>query len=599
MNLATPPNPAPTAGPASPAPAAAPATAAGTPLAPDCHGLNFFEIDTGLQELLPIYLPDDLREHMLPHFRRLGEIAGGRLDELARTADRHPPVLHPRDAFGRDEEWIEFHPAYREMERIGFGEFGIHAMSRRPGVLGWDGTPVTAKYVLQYLFVQSEFALMCPISVTDTSTHLIRKYGDEAVRRRFVPRLTSQDMGEIYKAAQFMTEKTGGSDVGRIELAARLEEGPDGPDGRQWRLYGDKWFCSCADADVALLLARPEGAAPGTAGLGLFAMPKRRDDGSRNGYRIVRLKDKLGSRSMASGEIVFDGAVAYPLGTVGPGRNDGLRQMLDQVNLSRLSHGVRAAAMMRRCLNEALVAARGRTAFGGAVVDKPLMRRQLLKLMLPAEQALSMALFAADRLEKAENGDSEAAALVRLLTPLVKFRTCRDNIAVATGAMEARGGNGYIEDFVNARLVRDAHLGVLWEGTSNIAALDVVTRAVGKAGAQDVLRETLTGLLETAPGLPGRMKGALAHAAGRAIALAEKVAEAGDEPRMRQASDALYHAASAVIMAHEGARIAAAGGSRKRLMLAQMVLDYRLSPQDPLAPRSDDPAVAAALLDAV
>ncbi|MXW91572.1 MAG: DNA alkylation response protein [Rhodospirillaceae bacterium] len=600
MNLATPPG-APPAPPVSSdavsSGAVSPDTvpAAGTPLAPDCRGLNFFDIDRSLQALLPLYLPDDLREHMTPHFRRLGAIAGGRLDELARTADRHPPVLHPRDAYGRDEEWIEFHPAYREMERIGFGDFGIHAMSRRPGVLGWNGTPVTAKYVLQYLFVQSEFALMCPISVTDTSTVLIQKYGDAAVRKRFVPRLTSQDMGDIYKAAQFMTEKAGGSDVGRIELAARLEAGPDGP---EWRLYGDKWFCSCADADVALLLARPEGAAPGTAGLGLFALPKRRDDGSRNRYRIVRLKDKLGSRSMASGEIVFEGAVAYPLGEVGPGRNSGLKQMLDQVNLSRLSHGVRAAAMMRRCLNEALVAARGRSAFGGAVIDKPLMRRQLLKLMLPAEQALSMALFAADRLEKAEAGDSGAAALVRLLTPLLKFRTCRDNIAVATGAMEARGGNGYIEDFVNARLVRDAHLGVLWEGTSNINALDVVTRAVGKAGAQEALRETLTGLLETAPGLPGQLKGALGHAAGRAIALAEEVAAAGDEPRMRQAADALYHAASAAVMAHEGARIAAAGGERKRLLLAQAVLDYRLSPQDPLAPRGDDPAVAAALLDA-
>ena len=592
MNLTTPPVEAPTAGPD---------TAAGTPLAPDCHGLNFFEIDRSLQDLLPLYLPDDLREHMIPHYRRLGAIAGGRLDELARIADRHGPVLHPRDAFGRDEEWIEFHPAYREMERIGFGDFGIHAMSRRPGVLGWNGTPVTAKYILQYLFVQSEFALMCPISVTDTSTFLIQKYGDEAVRRRFLPRLTSQDMGEIYKAAQFMTEKAGGSDVGRIELAARQEpgseDGPDGPDDRQWRLYGDKWFCSCADADVALLLARPEGAAAGTVGLGLFAMPKRRDDGSRNSYRIVRLKDKLGSRSMASGEIVFDGAVAYPLGPVGPGRNDGLKQMMDQVNLSRLSHGVRAAAMMRRCLNEALAAARGRTAFGGAVIDKPLMRRQLLKLMLPTEQALSMALFTADRLETAEHGDSGAAALVRLLTPLLKFRTCRDNIAVATGAMEARGGNGYIEDFVNARLVRDAHLGVLWEGTSNINALDVVTRAVGKAGAQEALREMLTGLLETADGLPGQLKGALGHAAGRAIALAEEVAETGDEPRMRQASDALYHATSAVVMAHEGARIAGAGGSRKRLLLAQMVLDHRLSPQDPLAPRGDDPAVIAALLE--
>ncbi|MDE0409809.1 MAG: acyl-CoA dehydrogenase family protein [Alphaproteobacteria bacterium] len=581
MNVATPPffarNTLPNAG------------AAGTPLAPDCHGMNFFDIDRSLQDLLPLYLPDDLREHMLPHFRRLGEIAGGRLDELARLADRHGPVLHSRDAFGRDEDWIEFHPAYREMEQIGFGDFGIHAMSRRPGVLGWNGTPIAAKYILQYLFVQSEFALMCPISATDTSVFLIGKYGDEAVRQRFLPGMT-----EILMGAQFMTEKTGGSDVGGIELAARLEQGPDGP---EWRLYGDKWFCSCADADVALLLARPEGAVEGTAGLGLFALPKHRDDGSRNSYRIVRLKDKLGTRSMASGEIVFDGAVAYPLGDVGPGRNNGLKQMLDQVNLSRLSHGVRAAAMMRRCLNEALMAARGRTAFGGLVADKPLMRRQLLKLMVPTEQALSMALFTADKLERSEAGDEQAAALVRLLTPLLKFRTSRDNIAVATGAMEARGGNGYIEAFVNARLVRDAHLGVLWEGTSNINALDIIGRAVGKAGAQEVLGDTLTDLLDRAEGLPGQLKGALGHAAGRAVALAGEVADAGDEPRMRQASDALYHAASAVVMAHEGARIAAAGG-RKRLLLAQMVLDRRLSPQDPLAPRGDDPEIAAELLEA-
>lgn len=587
MNIATP-------------PAAATATVAspfnekgadGTPLAPDCHGLNFYDIDQSLQDLLPLYLADDLCEHMTPHYRRLGEIAGGRLDELARLADRHGPVLHARDAFGRDEEWIEFHPAYREMELIAFGDFGIHALSRRPGVLGWDGTPTTAKYILQYLFVQSEFALMCPISVTDTSAVLIEKYGDDAVKERFLPRMLTQDMGQLLKAAQFMTEKKGGSDVGQVELSAKFEDG-------EWRLYGDKWFCSCADADVALLLARPEGAVDGTAGLGLFALPKHRDDGSRNSYRIVRLKDKLGSKSMASGEIIFEGAVAYPLGDVGPGKNPGLKQMMDQVNLSRLSHGVRAAAMMRRCFNEAMVAAQGRNAFGSKVIDKPLMRRQLLKLMVPTEQALSMALYTADTLEKAGDGDETAEGLLRILTPLLKFRTCRDNIAVATGAMEARGGNGYIENFVNARLVRDAHLGVLWEGTSNINALDVITRAVAKAGAQNVLNAALTDMLETTDGIPGQLKGALGHATNRAIALAEEVAESGDEPRMRQASDALYHATSAVVMAREGAKIAAAGGNRKRLLLAQMVLDHRLSPQDPLSPRGDDPDVVAELLDA-
>ena len=124
-------------------------------IAPGANGENFFKIDDSLQGLLKLYLPNDLREHMTPHYNRLGEIAGSRLDELARTADKHAPVLHARDPSGRDEDWIEFHPAYREMEKIGFGDFGIHCMSRRPGVLGWPTkVPPLAKYLFQYLFVQ-------------------------------------------------------------------------------------------------------------------------------------------------------------------------------------------------------------------------------------------------------------------------------------------------------------------------------------------------------------------------------------------------------------------------------------------------------------
>ncbi|MBT7757645.1 MAG: DNA alkylation response protein, partial [Rhodospirillaceae bacterium] len=157
-------------------------------VAPDCQGLNFFDIDQSLQGLLKLYLDDRLRNHMLPHYRNLGEIAGGRLDELSRLSDRHGPVLHPRSPRGADEDWIEFHPAYREMEQIGFGDFGIHCMSRTDGVLGWDGpVPPLAKYIFQYLFVQGEFGLMCPISVTDTSALLIERYASEEVKQKFLP----------------------------------------------------------------------------------------------------------------------------------------------------------------------------------------------------------------------------------------------------------------------------------------------------------------------------------------------------------------------------------------------------------------------------
>ncbi|MEM9061574.1 MAG: acyl-CoA dehydrogenase family protein [Pseudomonadota bacterium] len=544
-------------------------------VAPDCHGLNFFGIDRSLQDLLTIYLPDDLRAHLIPHFERLGALAGSEIDDWARMADKHDPVLHHRTPRGRLEDWIEFHPAYRNMEDVAFGEFGFACMVQKP-VLGWDAPmPHTAKFVFQYLFGQSEFAQLCPISATETTATMISLYGSPEVQERFLPGLLSQDTKTMLKGAQFMTERTGGSDVSNIELEARWEDGA-------WRLYGEKWFCSCADGDVALLLARPQGAPAGNKGLGLFALPRRLDDGSRNAYRIVRLKDKLGSRSMASGEIVFEGAVAHALGDYGPRENDGLKKMMTQVSLSRLSHGARAASMMRRCLNEAMVVARNRRAFRETIIGKPLLRRQLMKLMVPTEQALSMTLYLGNQITAAEAGDAKAERLARILTPAHKYRTARDNIRVATGAMEVRGGNGYIEDWVNAKLVRDAHLGVLWEGTSNINSLDITTRAVAKVGAHRDLEADLLDQIENAAEMPGQYKGQLANTVRLAIELADEVGKTDNQALARKASSAVYNAATATLLATEGTELGAQGSDARRLLLSRMVLDHRLKPQDPL-----------------
>ncbi len=550
---------------AAPAPSSAP-----SPVAPDCSGFDFYAVDRGLRDLLALYLPSDMHTQLTPHFQRLGVLAGGRLDELARLADKNGPVLHPRDRLGRDEDWIEYHPAYREMEQIAFGDFQFHAMSHRAGVLGLDAPmPPVAKYAFQYLFVQGEFGIMCPISVTDTSIHLIRRYASPELKEYLLPRMLSGDLATLWKGTQFMTEKAGGSDIGQVETTAREADGV-------WRLYGEKWFCSHADADVALILARPEGAPAGTAGLGLFALPRRLKDGSRNSYRIVRLKDKLGTRSMASGEIRLDGAMAYPVGRL----DRGLKQMMDQVNLSRLSHGVRAAAMMRRCVNEALTVARHRQVFAKPVIEHPLARRQLMKLIVPSEQALSMTMAAAAVMGEADQGSAEAAQVLRILTPLVKFRACRDNLAVATGSMEMRGGNGYIEEWVNARLVRDAQIGVLWEGTSSINALDVIGRAVGKTRAHKALERLLRGRCKAIVGLPAAFITRLETALTRAVAFAERVAgEPAAEPQARRASSALYHAASAVLLAWEGTRD---GAGARRALIARFVLEHRLAPKDPL-----------------
>jgi len=541
-------------------------------LALDCAGENFYAIDRGLRDLIRLYLAPDDFQRLEPHFDRLGALAGGRLDELARAADKHPPVLNPRDRFGRDEDWIDYHSSYREMESIAFGDFQFHAMSHRAGTLGMDRPlPSVAKYALQYLFVQAEFGQMCPISVTDTSIHLIRKFAGPELKDYLLPKMLSDDLATLWKGTQFMTERAGGSDVGAIETVARHED-------NEWRLYGDKWFCSHADADVALMLARPEGAPAGTKGLALFALPRRLQDGRRNGYRIVRLKDKLGTRSMASGEILLEGAVAYLVGDV----KAGLKQMMEQVNLSRLSHGVRAAAMMRRCVNEAMVCARTRSAFGHGIIDYPLLRRQLLKIIVPTEQALSMFLFAASTMDRANAGSEEAGSVLRILTPLLKFRACRDNIPVATGAMEVRGGNGYIEEWVNARLVRDAHIGVLWEGTSNINALDIITRAVGKSSAHKELQAALVKLLHEATAIPAAFSDRLQQTLDRTLSFAERVAaDPKREENARQAASALYHITSAILMAWEAAQ---PGTDARRALYARMILDHRLSARDPLGP---------------
>ena len=259
-------------------------------IAPDTSGANFYRNDPSLADLLRIYLDDRLFRHIEPHLDRLGGLVGGRLDECGRMADRHGPVLHQRDRFGRDVQSIEYHPAYRELEAAAFGEFGIHALSHRKGIMGWpDVYPVAAKHAFTFLFNQAEFGMGCPINVTDGAAKLLSKFGDDALKAKYLDGLTQTDMAKLTQGGQFMTEKEGGSDVGKLMTKAVR-------DGDRWRLTGGKWFCSNADAEIVMLLARPEGAQAGTRGVGLFLMPRRLDDGSPNHYRIVRLKDKLGTR---------------------------------------------------------------------------------------------------------------------------------------------------------------------------------------------------------------------------------------------------------------------------------------------------------------
>src|SRR5689334_19873739 len=541
-------------------------------LAPDTSGMNFYRADPALTDLLRIYLPDVLFRHIEPHLDRLGQLAGGYLDECARLADRHVPVLHQRDRFGRDVQSIEYHPAYRELENAAFGEFGIHALSIRKGIMGWpDKYPVVAKHAFTFLFNQAEFGLGCPINVTDGCAKLLANFGSEALKQKYLDGLTQTDMSKLTQGGQFMTEKEGGSDVGTLTTSAVQ-------DGDHWRLYGEKWFCSNADAKVVMLLARPDGAPAGTRGVGLFLMPRFVDDGSQNHYRIVRLKDKLGTRSMASGEIKLEGAIAYAVGKL----DRGFVQMAEMVNSSRLSNGVKSTALMRRAYHDAMTVAKNRVVFGQRIIDLPLGRRQMLKIMLPVEQALSMSFLTADALDRAEAGSQDAAALLRILTPTLKFRATRDARKVCGDALEMRGGIGYIEEFATARLLRDAHLGSIWEGTGNIVALDALKRAVGRHGADSALAADLHARLDDSANVPQTWRNRLRELTGRAIGFAREVGSRADnEAEARRATSLLYHVASAVALAWEGGRIHEMRGDARRALLSRMVVDHRVMPGDP------------------
>jgi alkylation response protein AidB-like acyl-CoA dehydrogenase len=538
---------------------------------PDSRGINLYEADPSFASLLALYLDPRLHRHLLPHLERMGALAGDELDTLAATADRNPPVLHHRTRAGEERQWIERHPSYRRLEQVAFADYGLAAMSHRGGVLGWpEPLPPAAKYALSYVYVQAEFGVCCPLSMTDSLTRTLRKYGEPALVARYLPGLTAQDLDALLQGSMFMTEQDAGSDVGGV--VARAVK-----DGEEWRLYGEKWFCSNADAGLAMVLARPDGAPPGTKGLALFLLPRVLPDGSANSYRIVRLKDKLGTRDMPSGEIVLEGARAFLVGD--PGR--GFVQMTDMINLSRLSNGMRAAGMMRRSLTEALFVARNRIAFGRRLIDLPLMRRQLLKIMLLAEAARSVMFHAALELERADAGDDEARRRVRILTPLLKFRACRDARRATGDAMEVRGGCGYIEEWSDPRLVRDAHLGSIWEGTSNVVALDVM-RAIRRESAIEALQPTLAAMA------PSDAFGvALRAAIDRAVGFAAETARKRDDAQARQAATGLYYAVAAAVLASDGLRLAATGDAR-RLLLSALVLEHRLQARDPLLPSLED-----------
>ncbi|QUH03752.1 acyl-CoA dehydrogenase family protein [Saccharopolyspora erythraea] len=536
--------------------------------------MNFADSDPALRPLLDRLLSPADRERVEPALHELGELAAGELDRLAATADAHPPRLRQYGPDGQRIDEVDHHPAYDQMAQLAFARFGLAAMSHRPGVLGWPApAPHVVKFGLSYVFVQAEFGLACPLSMTDSAARILRMFAPDEFAAE-IAALTASDMEDLATGAMLMTEKQGGTDVGRTATEATDH-------GTHWTLRGHKWFASNVSADIILTLARVPGQGEGTRGLGMFLVPRLLPDGSRNSYRIDRLKDKLGSRSMASGEVTLDDAFAVPVGEL----TNGFRQMAEMLNVSRLSNAMRAAALMRRAVLESVEHTRRRPVFGKALFDQPLMRATLLPMITDAEAALGLVLESAARLDDSDAGDQTARSLIRVLTPLAKYTVCKQARGVTGEAMEIRGGNGYIEDWVNPRLLRDAHLGSIWEGSSNVIALDVL-RCMRRESAHQAVAETYASRLHDMadPGVRPFAEVLLAHwksMLDRGEHLLS-TSPAEQEAGIGVYADALARTTMASLLLEQAAHEIANGLGHRKLLVAGTYLHRLLRPASAL-----------------
>jgi alkylation response protein AidB-like acyl-CoA dehydrogenase len=320
--------------------------------------------------------------------------------------------------------------------------------------------------------------------MTDGAARTLLDLGNPALIERAVPRLTSRDPATMWTSGQWMTERTGGSDVGRSETAARK-------DGDTWRLYGTKWFTSATTSEMALTLARPEGNGEGGKGLALFYIETRNPQGQREGILVNRLKDKLGTRKVPTAELTLDGAPAIPVA----GLDGGVKNITPMLNVTRLWNSMGAAWGLRRAIALATDYATRRVQFGAELSQKPLHVETLAGLVAEQRGAFLLAFYVAEVLGRVENrvASPRDELLLRVLTPLCKLTTGKQAVAVASEALECFGGAGYVEDTGLPLLLRDAQVLSIWEGTTNVLSLDTL-RALGKDGSFEAL-EALVGEL--------------------------------------------------------------------------------------------------------
>ncbi|HLF70320.1 MAG TPA: acyl-CoA dehydrogenase family protein [Actinomycetota bacterium] len=427
------------------------------------HASNRFRTDLAFRRTLERLLGPETFEEVTPELDAMGALAVGDLARLAEQAEAHPPQHVPFDAWGRRVDRLVVDPAWLRLVDIGM-EAGLVAIAYE-GRFG-DRDRIL-QFGLQHLFMPASATADCPMAMTDAAARVLLNEAPE-LSKRYVPLLTRRQ--DAFTSGQWMTEKEGGSDVGRTSTIAR----PLG-DGT-FTLHGTKWFTSATTADIALALARPQGAEEGSRGLSLFLLELRNHDGSWNGISVRRLKDKLGTRALPTAELDLDGCIAVPVGELGRG----VAKIAPMLNITRVHAAFGSSAGVGAVLSLARDYASRREAFGRMLRDLPAHRTWMATIAATYEAGLALSFRAAELLGASEHGSGDLIA--RTVIPLTKMALARQGVWACSELLESFGGAGYLEDTGLPRALRDLHVQCIWEGTTSVMALDVL-RALSREGA--------------------------------------------------------------------------------------------------------------------
>jgi alkylation response protein AidB-like acyl-CoA dehydrogenase len=448
---------------------------------PTVEWKNLLEEDPAGQKLWSYYLTPATYQKVRGHFMRMGE-AGAQATPYSAIADVKSPELVSYNSLGERISEVNYDPSYLKLQQLAYGQ-GIVSIKFDPVFLKeHQAHRHLVGFAAGYYFAQTETGLYCPICMTDALARVLERNGQKhPMARKALERLGASE--DYWQGAMFLTERQGGSDVGANEVQAREEQG-------RWFLNGHKWFCSNVDAQAILALARMPGAEgaldQGTRGLGLFLILRETPENNFKTIEIQRLKKKLGVRSMASGEVILNNTEAFLIA----GAGSGFKVMADMVNMSRLYNAVSSVAVARRAILEALAFGSRRQAFGAELAKLPLWRAAMADLVAEHWGLLHLVFEAAQQLDAGDQGDVNAQKLSRVLTPLAKSLSARFAVFAASECMEAIGGIAYIEENILPRLLRDAQVLPIWEGTTNIQSLDML-RVMAKEGL-DVFWARLT-----------------------------------------------------------------------------------------------------------